>query len=566
MLNKRGYVLIYAIGVLTLLILLTATLTNITMSRTIWVDKNVKNIKDLSKAKMQVESASSELITYFDSDLFKNITNLSEIQDDIQNKFIELHNTYGVIIRDLTVEPCDYPKTDDSNPCFDVNTDSTYAYDIIYENGEIVAQRKFFLSTIPSYLYYALGSNTDMTINGGAYVIGDIFVRNDLYLTNSANYKLNDNLRMQDTTFLTVDSENSIYFAKPFVENSFYSCTNSIISCYDTLTDPNTFLKRSENFNIITESFEIPPTFDGEPPKIKKYTDKFVNVDFDSSYIYYLNETIKDNNPFEIDDIEDINNLNVLRDKFDQLISENRLNGPDQSVIISDPVTVIDHDFNFNKDEWVIIDGDLKIENYYAFDQISIDANFIVTGSISIFGYVQLNSTIYALGNGFIHDCNINSADLFEPNNINDNQFVLLTKGNMQFSKINEFENDFDSRFEIDDNTEKVSIAKPDIEGFFYSEGNVSLYTINSYLTIKGGIFSNESKEIVSGTDSIGLLINSYRGIVKNNDGDFLFLSPENYLESRFVIEYSPDIILDQPKGLPLSKEVNYIFEDIIIK
>lgn len=83
MLNKRGYVLIYAIGVLTLLILLTATLTNITMSRTIWVDKNVKNIKDLSKAKMQVESASSELITYFDSDLFKNITNLSEIQDDI---------------------------------------------------------------------------------------------------------------------------------------------------------------------------------------------------------------------------------------------------------------------------------------------------------------------------------------------------------------------------------------------------------------------------------------------------------------------------------------------------
>ncbi len=567
MLNKRGYVLVYAIGILSLLILLTATLTNLTMSRTLWVDKNVKNIKDISKANMQIEAASSELINYFDTNLFENVISLSVLQADIQREFNEIQNNYDVIIRDLTVEPCEYPVINDLNPCYDVNTDSTYAYDIIYVNEDIVAQRKFFLSTIPSYLYYALGSKTDMTINGGAYVLGDMYVDRNLYLADTTNYILDSSLYQKNSTFLTVDTTNNIYFGKSLINKPFYSCKNNIIPCYDIETDPTKFLKSPNKFVQITESFEIPTTFSQNPPKIKYFTEKFVDINFDKSYTYYIGESIKDSSR-----TIDINNLNT---EFGDFISENLLNevdslnqylDPTQSIIVREPVTVIDHNFSFNKDEWVIIDGDLKIEKRDIFNTIFIDANFIVTGNISISGDVQINSTTYSLGSGLIHSASINSSDHFDPTILKDNQLVLLTKGNMQFSAINEFDNDFSKRFD-----ELTGEFNPDIRGFFYSEGSVSIYTSNSYLTLEGGIFSNdinnhsEDTTYIDGTDSVGLLINSYRGEVRRSAGDFIFLPPESYLESRFVIKYSPDIILNQPKGLPISEKANYFFEDIII-
>ncbi len=225
----------------------------------------------------------------------------------------------------------------------------------------------------------------------------------------------------------------------------------------------------------------------------------------------------------------------------------------------------------------MIVNGDLDIENYDNNNTIYIDANLLVTGNITISGNVQFNSTTYALGKGLIHNANIN-IDASQ-----DNQLVLLTKKDIQFSVVNEFDNAFNGLL-IDQFTNKVTV-QPNIKGFFYSDSYIQIYTVNSYLAIEGGIYSNDANNLTTDadnrpilidsptnyipqTDSIGMLINSYRGDVYSipNSELFKFSFTDYYKKSRFVIKYSPDVIQTQPKGLPLNKHINYLFEDTTVK
>ena len=219
------------------------------------------------------------------------------------------------------------------------------------------------------------------------------------------------------------------------------------------------------------------------------------------------------------------------------------------------------------KKHWIIVNGDLEIRNYDNNNILDINANFLVTGNIIITGYVHLNSTIYALGEGLVHNASINV------NVSNENeQLVLLTKERLKFSKINEFDNRFLGLIE---NESGEIIINPTIKGFFYTDSFTEIYTINSYLVIEGGIFANDYKnstfdaqgeriinEYITNTDSIGLLINSYRGEVHDNrDNTFKFIESNEDKNARFVIKHNTSILETQPKGLPLTKNFNFLFE-----
>ncbi len=290
MLNKRGYVMVYALGVIALLMLLTASLTNITMTRSNIINKQVYYIQEASIAKSQVEAAASELSTYFYG--YENVDNkyLYELNADFASYiFQDVASRYHVIIRDLTVDSCVYPTDPNKDPCYQLNPDLathalTYAYDIVYSGKYLVAQKRFYLSMIPSFLYFALGSKTDMTINGGAYVYGDMYVNNNLYLTDTANYKINSALYNQQTSFMTVNPVTSLYLAK-----SVNSCNNTSATCYDLST--NEYLKNPNAFTTVS-SDKYSTTFVETPPKVKTFTDRFLNVDFDNSFIYYINDAI----------------------------------------------------------------------------------------------------------------------------------------------------------------------------------------------------------------------------------------------------------------------------------
>ncbi|QVK19178.1 hypothetical protein KHQ81_05620 [Mycoplasmatota bacterium] len=584
MLNKKGYVMVYAIGVIALLMVLTATLTNITMTRSNWTNKQVYNIQESSLARTQVEAAASDLSVYLDEYINEYNKYLYELNDEFESIFVDIETRYGVEIRDLTKDSCVYPTNPDLDPCYPIPEETpdsdkhtyTYAYDIVYEGKNLVAQKRFFLSMIPSFLYFALGSKTDLTINGGAYIDGDMYVNRNLYLSDTTNYKVNSIIKNQPTSFSTVSPITNLYFSTPTY--NLYSCRQTVEQCYDL--SGGVFQKNIDTFLKMTNSFEYSTTFVEEPPKVKTYSDKFLDVDFDASFIYYINDAIDD----KFRDV-DIDNLETELNTF---VSENRLyvantieeiNFQDtQSVLIKDP-PVIKNDLAFNKKEWIIVDGNLSIENYdNSNPPIFINANFLVTGNITISGNVQFNSTSYVLGHAAIHNANINNENALP----SDNQLVLLSKQDIQFSRINEFLNTF-SGLEIDPITDDITIH-PNIRGFFFTDSNLQIYTVNSYLTIEGGIFSNDTtnlEEDVNGdmnvienvyitqTDSIGLLINAYRGEVNSNPSPtdpFSFSYSDYYKKARFIISHNSDIIRTQPKGLPLNKQLNYLFEDITIK
>lgn len=552
MLNKRGYVLVYAIGVIVLLMLLGATLTRVTLQRSYWTDKQVHNIKQVNKAKTQVDAAASELANYFDSYTNNYNRYLYQLKSDFEVKFIDIENRYDVEIVDVTSDQCN---SDSDSSC----KYYTSQYAIQYTDGDLTAKKKFFLSMIPSYLYFALGSKSDLTLNGGTNIDGDIYVGHDLYLTNGVNYILDNVFKQQETTFSTIEPGSSLY-----IENNLYSCSEGI-NCYTIDTSEN-FIQNEAVFITITDNWESQTTFYATtpPPLIKKYQDRFLDVDFDASYLYYLNEAIRlpgeqveNNRDFTLSDsatlTQELQDLSSDRlypvtdtEEIDSSLNQSvYLYSPDDNEI------EIDSNFEFSKDndKWVIVDGDLKLGSYG--ERITVDANILVTGNITITGNIILDSTIYTLGKGLIHAANISNTTA--------NQLVLLTKDNLQFSRFNE--------------GATIDTSEYVLKGFFYTDRNANIFTADSYISIEGGLFAgdienfdvNNPTDFVYATDAIGLVINSYRGEVsKDETGENILFHPTE--EARFMIKYSTDVIVTQPKGLPLNKHINYLFEDITIK
>ena len=166
--NNKGYILIYALGFLTLLLLITTTLTSITFTRSRWSKEQVSLIQETTLAKAQVDACASDMAKYFteinhlpkDERLY-----LKEMINDMQIYFDELRMRYNV---EITPE-----HFEDTNK---------YSYELLIRyNGSKVKAEKVYLSMMPSFLFFALGSNTNLNLNGGL-ILMVIFILKTLYI------------------------------------------------------------------------------------------------------------------------------------------------------------------------------------------------------------------------------------------------------------------------------------------------------------------------------------------------------------------------------------------------
>lgn len=558
--NKNGYALIYILGVIALLILLVTSLTNFTMQRSFKVNQNVHDIKKIAEAEMIIESASMELINYFDTvNNSTNVDKLSGLIQDFEPKFLEIEQQYNVRILDLTQESLLFP----------INNRSQYTYDpdsfnwplaIVYQDGDLIAQRRLFLSNIPSFLYFALGSRTDLTINGGAYIDGDIYADQNLYLSNSVNYIGNLDVYNEDTGFLSMHDESNVY-----VNQSLYSCSETpSYDCYDIDNDvqPGIYTKNTTHFIPIEERYQYDQTFFGSPPQVFNYNNRFLDVDIDASFLFYLKETVnQQSDTLSIDQIGSHLDDYILARLLYETEDLTDIEDQDQQSIVFKTDMLFNHPIEFKNEKWIIVDGDLMIQNLQT-KYIPVDANLLITGNLTITGNVSFDSTIYVLGDTTIDNASIIGDNL--------NQLVLMSKGDIQFSKINSYIDHF-SGF-------NGNSINPDIKGFFYSDKQIELFAVASYIIVEGGIFANDSENrnsngtinkisyIPNTNDSIGLMVNAFRGQVKNSSGTLEFTDSNNYMHSRLVIKHSQDILINQPKGLPVNSKFNYLFDEIIIK
>ncbi|MCL3793364.1 hypothetical protein H6X68_12395, partial [Actinomyces sp. 186855] len=113
-----------------------------------------------------------------------------------------------------------------------------------------------------------------------------------------------------------------------------------------------------------------------------------------------------------------------------------------------------------NDGQWLIVNGDFVLENAGE-NPLQIKGNIIVLGDLTITGQVAFDSTVYVDGDTSIYNTTISG--------LNGKEVVLLTKGELEIARVNEFANNF-------------SLATPNLKGFFYTDSNAVIYAVGSYI------------------------------------------------------------------------------------
>ncbi|KFZ32514.1 hypothetical protein JS44_03260 [Anoxybacillus flavithermus] len=157
-----------------------------------------------------------------------------------------------------------------------------------------------------------------------------------------------------------------------------------------------------------------------------------------------------------------------------------------------------------NDNQWLIVNGDLTLENAGS-SPLQISGNIIVLGNLTITGQVAFDSTVYVNGNTSIYNTTISG--------LNGKEVVLLTKGELEIARVNEFTNNF-------------SLTTPNLKGFFYTDSNAVMYAVGSYVNIEGGLFARGNSSIIPYADENGLIINTYRGETSDSGTNLSFQAP----------------------------------------
>ncbi|MBE2939178.1 hypothetical protein [Anoxybacillus flavithermus] len=543
--NEKGYSLVLVMLTVTVFFVIGLTIVSVSIYQAKFTQVRVEDVASLHEAVKSVEETVAELKAKVETLPLSTPTQLDLDLGNAQTGFLsELMKRHSVTIEDIT---------DAKGIARNRNKLFTRVFRISAPYGKKTVSREVIITNAPSFLKYALGSRENVTLNGGAYIDGDIYAGKDIYVTNVANYIYNSTLYSVQTTFPTT-SEKSILF----VEGNRYACDheNGARSCYNL--NNNKFEYSLLNYS----EHELPPSL-----LIQKETEDFIDVDF--------SWTLKDKlllaagvEPFSYEYANYIKNSGDPEHLFNQL-KENKAfslvddvmllkdfiknNQNSKSIVLQSAPSYVFENEDENEDEnekldlkdkWLIVDGDLYLGN-----NSKLKGNIIVFGDLIINGKsgVQLASTIYVTGKTSIYDTNISGLD--------NEQVVILSKGRLELYRVNEFNNSF-------------SFEKENLQGYFYTESNAVIYAVGSYINIKGGLFAKgNSEQTIADGFSEGVTINAYRGVVKS------LLEPPNsnptltnVSESRFIIRHDKNVLIARGLGLPFSKRLHVIIDELSVK
>jgi hypothetical protein len=541
--NEKGYSLVFTLLITTIFFILGLTILSVSIYQAKFTQVRVQDVESLHEATKAIEETIAEMKVKVENLQLSTPTQLDDDLGNAQSGFIkQLMDQHGVYIQDMT-----YDKQIDRKKLF------TRVYVISKAYGNKTVSRQIILTNTPSFLKYALGSREDVTLNGGAYIDGNIYVGKDFYLTNMANYIYNSQKYSEQTSFPST-SKTSILF----VNGNRYVCDhkNGAQECYDL--SPLGFTKNE--FNFTTNPPVLP--FQYTSPVVQKEHEEFIDVNFDF--------TLKDKllsavgiEAFDLNDQEQYKelvqlsipellaalkgNLAVINDIQDLPTAINS----GKSILLegySSPYLDLSS-LNLNDNQWLIVNGDVFLENSGT-SPLNLKGNIIILGNLDIRGNVAFDSTIYVYGNTSIYNATISG--------LNNKEVVVLTKGELEIARINEFQNNF-------------SLTTPNLKGFFYTDSNAIIYAVGSYINIQGGLFARGTEQFIPDTDTTGLVINAYRGATSDTGTNISFtpptLSDEQQAEqARFVIKHDINVFINRGLGLPLVKKLALIVDKLQVQ
>ncbi|NBD25351.1 hypothetical protein [Paenibacillus glycinis] len=180
--------------------------------------------------------------------------------------------------------------------------------------------------------------------------------------------------------------------------------------------------------------------------------------------------------------------------------------------------------------DWLIVNGNLTVQNDAAGTDIPVTANMLVKGKVALGGSLSMDATLFSLDEqeNEIVDAHIGGKGL-----------VLIANGPISVYRVDSFQ-------------PLGGGYKPDsantLNAFFYTDKQAELYGVGSLFWIHGGFFAKKS-----------ITINAVLGNTSEAQGqnDLVFDDPADHQagltekQARFVIDYDDDVFINQKIGLP---------------
>ncbi|GKU81454.1 hypothetical protein [Niallia sp. NCCP-28] len=253
-------------------------------------------------------------------------------------------------------------------------------------------KKRIILSSLPSFLKYAVGSDSSnndegLFLNGSPNINGNIYA-NQLAITNKAKYQLKNGRWAEEDSLM------------PSITGSIYSSTANLIP----VLIENNFYKR------------VVPTLN--------HDSQFINIDFDSTIVQKINNILNVNNlNIELSSIDSINNLTsllkqeiasipiteisntdgtiekvlqqetpstVIGESLEKLKESYRIESTGSPLIFTTPiklngdVVINSNDASITFKDKMIVDGDLYLVSN---DNLAANDNIFVTGDIHIINF-----------------------------------------------------------------------------------------------------------------------------------------------------------------------------------
>ncbi|WP_162987431.1 hypothetical protein [Metabacillus litoralis] len=457
--------------------------------------------------------------------------------------------------------------------------------------------RKVFLSPTPSFLKYAIGSGPDGTIDllGASEIDGDLFsgslntknittfvdvngilkekdtlyprIYGNIYLKNTFNgsdsfpttidqlkevfdEKSNLTITKDTSEFIEVDFENTM--AQLFNKLSYGFTDTMFESKADVHSSLESFLRKCAN-RIRTPNIDIEPTISGTCSN--EIDLLYFDLDKGNDYFDILDNKIKSSSKIPRTYV------------YANAIGNSQLEEPSTSNYR--PLYIKEGSLNMHEDSWLIVHGDLFIIPQNR--TIELDGNIIVTGNLYIEGNddewnkseddnIEVNSTIYVLGETEITNTNIKG--------LNDKQLVLISKGDLQINRINEFKNLPEELIEVeklDDLKETKGLGI--LDAYFYTQKRAELYGVGSLFLIKGGLFAKEHLTVNAiRQNEINKESDKDNKIDLNQSIDSVAYQRRSDQKSRFQVLQDLTVLTDQIDSLPKTNSYQiYLNEPIII-
>ncbi|WP_096224773.1 hypothetical protein [Geobacillus sp. FJAT-46040] len=568
-LNAAGYSLVTTMLMITLFFLLGLTILTVAVQQARFTAVRVENIESFHEAKTALNEAIAELkaelsdddffvrhdiFTPSQWDAFLGINEDTPSPDTIVGK---LKARYGVEVEDVSYRLYNIPTNKVFLRALDLSKPFTDGH------RERKVKRLVFLTNTPSFLKYALGSNKDVVLNGGVYVEkGNVYAGQDAYASNATNY-------VKQNGQLTVASPNA---GMPRLSSSsvWYTSDGQLMACGQTTS---CWTASQTRFSMSGSWTPLWPTDVVEPaPSTKQENEDFIDVDFDLTVADKLLQA-SDISRTSDSYLEDIQRVQEATDKANALrylavelsnrwtpividstvpIEKAIKQSSKEKPLYLDGSGVLTGDVDIRTDaankvnQWLIVNGDLTLNgptnsNHF----INVYGNFIVFGNMTITGNVKLDASIYVMGKTKIYQSRVERAE-------SSKGVVLLSKGTLDLSRINEFDN---------------PSPTPNLKGYFYTDSSATIYAVGSYLYIEGGLFARGNGAAAPDTDINGLVINAFRGRIEPKDGEpGNFIPSSDMQQSRLIVKYNPRVLVEQGTGLPFVNQISLVADRLEVE